>query len=860
MPGLGCGLIRGSMSESISQLPVREISQSILVALEKHGRLVLKAPTGSGKSTQVPQILLEQNAAGKGQIVILQPRRLAARLLAKRVSHERKSPLGQEVGYQIRLEDKSSAATRILYLTEGILLRKMISDPLLKNVDVLIFDEFHERHLYSDISLARALHLQQTTRPDLKIVVMSATLTTDLLLDYLKPCPLVESEGRQFSVSEEYLAPGPGMDREKIWDMAADAFADLVRRDVPGDALIFMPGAFEIRKTIEALKQCRDSGEWSVRPLYGELSGDQQDEAMSESPKRRVIVATNVAETSITIPGIRIVVDSGLARVAKFDPRRGINTLLVDKISQASAEQRKGRAGRTDHGHCLRLWTKLEHEKRAISELPEIRRVELSEALLQLKGTGVGSLKDFNWVEKPTTEAFGKALTLLEDLGALDGEEKLTAVGRQMLRFPMHPRYARMLIEAAKLGCVGPVSSVAALSQSKPILRRRSGRQAEDRRDDALGDEGESDFFIQIRAWRFAVENRFDFQSCERMGIDVQSARQVEELATYFRNMAQRQGLPLGDEIVDDAKIRKCILAGFADQVAHRLDKGSLRCQMVHGRKGELVRESVVRDKEYLVITEITEIQDGRGDVKTLLSQASAIEREWLSEVFPEAMGKQQEVFYDETLRRVMTRETECYHDLVLSSRIRDEAPREEAARLLSEQVQKGRCILTGWNERMDQWVLRIGFIQKLMPELELPSFGPEEKQSLIESLCHGARSYKEIKDRDLWPMTQEWHSHVQRGWLEDFAPERVGLAGGYKAKVTYAVNEPASISVKIQDLFGQKENPKIASGRTSLVIKILAPNFRPVQITSDLASFWRDSYPSVKMELQRRYPKHKWL
>jgi ATP-dependent helicase HrpB len=843
-----------------SEFPVCEVAPEVVAALRQQGRVVLKAPTGSGKSTQIPQILLEEGVAGEGQIWVLQPRRLAARLLAARVARERQSPLGQEVGYQIRLQDQTTAATRIVYLTVGILLRKLISDPVLKKVSVLIFDEFHERNLYSDLSLARALELQRRERPDLKIVVMSATLSTELLVNYLKPCPVVESEGRQFSVTEEYWEAGRSGERDKIWDLAVDGFSDLIKRGLPGDGLIFMPGAFEIRKTVEGLRQVLDSREWSVRALYGELSAEQQDEALAESSQRRVIVSTNVAETSITIPGIRLVVDSGLARVARFDPRRGMETLLIDKISQASAEQRKGRAGRTDHGHCLRLWTKQEHERRALVEIPEIKRMELGEALLQLKGVGVTSLVDFNWLEKPNEVAFARALTLLFDLGAMDREERLTELGRRMLKFPMHPRYARMLIEAGEQGCVEALAVVAALSQSKPLLRRGGGREMGDRRDDVLGEDAESDFFRQIRAWRFAAENRFHFERCERMGIDVQAARQVEELVVSFRQMGQQQGLLCKEERFDEARIRRCVLAGFADQVARRVDQGSLRCQLVHGRKGELVRESVVRDREYVVVAEMNEIQDSRGELRTLLSQASSIEKEWLAEMFPAAMSQQREVFYDESARRVMTRETECYHDLILTSRIRDEAPEAEAAELLTEQVMKGKCLLTGWNQRMDQWVLRIEFLRQAMPELEFPAFGAEEKRSFIESLCHGARSYKEIKDRDMWPMALDWHSKVQRGWLEDFAPERVTLAGGYQAKVSYTEHEPPSVSVKIQDLFGQKENPRISSNRVALVVKILAPNFRPVQITSDLASFWRDHYPKVKEELQRRYPKHRWL
>ena len=359
-------------------LPIYELENAIVASLSAQPRLILQAPTGSGKSTQVPQILLNRGLLGAGEVVILQPRRLATRLLARRVAFERSGRLGDEVGYQIRFEKVASKETRIRFVTEGILLRQLLQDPELAGVAAILFDEFHERHLYGDITLARTLQLQEGGRPDLKLVVMSATLESDRLAQYLAPCPVLTSSGRAHPVRIEYLTKPVRAENYPIWDLAADEFARIAAQ-TEGDALIFMPGKYEIMRTISAIRASRMSDRFVALPLYGELPPAEQDAALDEYEKRKVIVATNVAETSLTIDGVRVVIDSGQARVARFDPRRGINTLFIEKISRASADQRAGRAGRTAPGHCLRLWTESEHLERAAQELPEVKRLDLAE-------------------------------------------------------------------------------------------------------------------------------------------------------------------------------------------------------------------------------------------------------------------------------------------------------------------------------------------------------------------------------------------------------------------------------------------------------------------------------------------------
>jgi ATP-dependent helicase HrpB len=383
------------------ELPIYELENTLVASLRAQGRLIVQAPTGSGKSTQIPQMLLRHGLLGdRGEVVVLQPRRLATRMLAKRVAEEMDSPLGDVVGYQIRLESRVSERTRIRFVTEGILLRQMSFDASLRGVSAIVFDEFHERHLYGDISLARALQIQQSTRPDLKIIVMSATLDAGVLRTYLAPCEVLVSQGRSFPVRIEFLPKAVDFEREPVWDVAARECAR-VAEATSGDFLVFMPGAYEISRTVQAIQGARELRDFVVFPLHGELPPEQQDRAVSRYEARKIIVSTNVAETSLTIDGVTTVIDGGLARVARYDPHRGINTLLIEKVSVASADQRAGRAGRTAPGVCVRLWTEREHAQRPLQELPEVRRLDLSEVVLTLKASGIDDVANFPWLEKP---------------------------------------------------------------------------------------------------------------------------------------------------------------------------------------------------------------------------------------------------------------------------------------------------------------------------------------------------------------------------------------------------------------------------------------------------------------------------
>lgn len=838
-------------------LPIYELEDRFVASLAKHRRIILQAPTGSGKSTQVPQWFLNHKLTGDDEIVVLQPRRLATRMLAARVASERGVKLGDEIGYQIRLDRVCSAKTKVRFVTEGVLLRQLLHDPKLRGVGAIIFDEFHERHLYGDITLARVFELQETIRPDLKIVVMSATLDSEMLQKYLEPCEVLTSEGRTFPVGMHYLDKALKLDGCPIWEAVADEFEQLAPK-TEGDVLIFMPGAYEIQRTISAIQNTRAGSKMIVLPLHGELPVREQDAAVSRYDQRKVVVSTNVAETSLTIDGVRTVIDSGLARVARFDPNRSINTLLVERISRAAADQRAGRAGRTAPGICLRMWTEQEHRERPAQELPEVKRLDLAEVVLTLKASGVDDVAAFRWLEAPDARSLERALTLLADLGALDNSGRITELGRRMLAFPAHPRYARMLLAAHERGCVPPVCLVAALTQGKPLLHRVSGKQQQQDREDALGMDAESDFFTLIQAQRYAESANFNPQRLRPLGINGIAAREAGALAAQFLGIARDEKLDTSLRDSSGEAIARCILAGFPDQVGVRLDSGTLRVQLVHNRRGTLARDSVVQDARIIVAGEIREV-DSRDGVQTLLTLATAVQEKWLSELFPDAFSEQGIAAYDSTQRRVIyTRETR-FRDLVLRAERTDKVPPEQAAEILAQEVISGRLKLENWNHDIEQWILRLNQLADWCPEYELPKIADSDREALIQQLCHGATIYRDIKDKAVWPVVKSWLSAAQQSLLDSEAPERMELPNGRKAKITYASSAKPTLGARIQDLYGVKEDLRIAGRKIPLLIQVLAPNFRPIQITESLANFWKDQYPKIKLELARKYPKHEW-
>jgi ATP-dependent helicase HrpB len=821
---------------------------------------VIKAPTGSGKSTQVPQMLLDHGIAGDKRIIVLQPRRIAARMLAQRVAQERNSKLGEETGYQVRFENVSSARTRLLFVTEGVMLRYLLDDPLLSKISCLVIDEFHERHLDGDICLAWARAVQAKHRPDLKVFVMSATITPEPLREFLDPCEIFDSEGRIFPV--EILYQVPGRDRngfaEAVWDQAARGAEDLIQNHgLDGDLLVFMPGGHEIRKTMAAMSGRSFARGFRILPLHGELTPQQQDEVLQPGGSRRIIVSTNVAETSLTIEGVRGVIDSGLARIASHDVRRGINTLTIQKISRASADQRAGRAGRLGPGTCLRLWPEREHLHRAESELPEIRRLDLSETFLTLAVVKESAGMDFDWFENPTTEARTQALEMLLNLGALHRDDlRPTPLGRKMSAFPLHPRFSRMLLTAADLGCLPEAALCSAIEQGRDILLKPT-EQTKRKQEEFSQRHDLSEFQTLLRAFAKAESLNFDPGACTPWGIHARAAFEAMRSRDQILSLCRRQGLDIGTSNNDPVALAKALLSAFTDHLGVETNSGSKVYEMSAGFRGHMDAVGAIKPPPMLVAAEVAEIQGRSLQVK--LNLVTRVEEDWLRELFPDDLSTSQRAIFDAPNKRVMNVEQMRFRDLVLRSRERGEPDEGIAASLLAEEIVAGRLTLPNWNEKTEQWITRLNCLAEWMPELELPKIGDEDRRLLIEEVCLGATAYRQIKDRTPEAALHAWLSDYQRDLLEKYAPERVKLANGRTPRVEYRKNAPPQISVILQQLYDTNENPKVAGGKVSVLVEILAPSQRPVQVTADLGNFWKTSYAAVKTQLRGRYPKHEW-
>ncbi len=843
-------------------LPIWQLHADIIRHLTRTNRLVLVAATGSGKTTQVAQMLLDAGLAGDKKIIVLQPRRVAARTVAARVAWERGVPLGQEVGYQIRFEDRTSLGTRICFVTEGILLRWLQDDRELEDIGVLLFDEFHERNLLSDVALALVRTLQRDRRPDLKIVVMSATLEANPVAAYLNEAPILESEGRTFPVEIRYA---DYMDQRPVVEQAADAVERLLSKGEPGDILVFMPGMSEIQSTMNAIQSSRLGEPVELIPLHGDLAPQDQDRAFATCDRRKIVIATNVAETSVTIDGIRHVVDAGLARVSRYEPERGIQTLHLEEISRASADQRAGRAGRTAPGTCWRLWTESSHLNRSAKNTPEIQRADLAEVVLLLHSLGIRRATTFEWLDQPDVAAVERAERLLHQLGAIDpSSESLTDIGRRMLRLPMHPRFSRMLVEASKRGCVPGAAQCAALVSGRDLLMR-AGRD-----DSHIKDERElfeasamSDFYTLMRAQQFAKRSNFSVEACRRHGIHAQTARQIEDTFQQILQIASREGLLEEDETAppgEDALLR-CLLAGFVDQVAKRRDTGTLDCELTEKRSGTLVRDSVVQS-QLMVVASIKEVT-GRTGAMTLLSQATAIEESWLPEMFPQHLSSTVEYLYDRTHKRIAALRVLRFLDLVIGHEHQREIDTLRAGACFADAFARGWFELPKFNHEVRQWVARIRLVHAVLPELEFPDFdGHAIKESLSKAFA-GCTITREVQFADLLPSFRNHLQEGQRIWLEELAPLSVWLKESLRIKLVYGVSEEASESpesqVKLTDCFGLDQHPKICEGRVPVRLWVHTPDGKRLESTTDWPTWKERTYPKLRSGLRTRFPSLLW-
>jgi ATP-dependent helicase HrpB len=885
---------------SVEPLPIDEILSDAVEHLHRARSLVVEAPPGAGKTTRLPAAILDAGLSGPGDVLVLEPRRIAARMAARRVAEERGERVGEVVGYQIRFEEVAGPRTRLRFLTEGVLTRRLLSDPRLEGVGCVVLDEFHERHLQADLALALLRRLQRAERPDLKIVAMSATLDAAPVARYLDDCAVLRSEGRRFHVNVEHAARH---DERALESQVEEAVRRLVSEGLDGHVLVFLPGAASIRRARDACERVSKESGLLVLPLHGELPATEQDAAVRPTKRRKLILSTNVAETSVTIEGVAAVIDSGLARVAGHSPWSGLPVLKVSRVSKSSAVQRAGRAGRTREGRCLRLYTAQDFGARPAHETPEVRRLDLAESVLELRAAGVRDLGAFEWFESPSPESLAAAETLLLRLGATDEAGRVTVAGRSMLHLPLHPRLARIVVEAEGRGIAREACAIAALIAERDIragrmsfpskergAATREGASARGRR--VARTHGSSDLLELLDLFAEAESHDFATERLRLLDLEPNAVRAVARVSKQLRRLTshgahgevkdekyavgrdEKRGVvnagTLSDEKERDLLIS--ILAGYPDRVARRRAKEARRDESVElllsgGGTAELASESIVGRAEFLVAVDAEE----RGDAsrspsraaKTVVRLASAVEPDWLLDLFADSLAEKTEARWNAQAERVEVVRRLTYDRLILDEWLAPRAEGAEVTRALVEAALDRGPESFDEGEETTRLLARIEFVARTFPEAALPALGDEDVRAALAEMCEGRRGFAELREAvragELTARLRRRLSPEQSRLVARMAPERVTLARGRQARIVYERGQSPTVASRLQDFFGMREGPRVAGGRVPLVLRLLAPNQRPVQVTTDLAGFWSREYPRVRRELGRRYPRHAW-
>ena len=813
-------------------LPIDAVVPDVLEALGRTASVTISSPPGSGKTTRVPIAI--SRAYPDGDVLVLEPRRIAARAAARRVAEEVGCSLGQEVGYEVRGDRRVSSRTRLRFLTEGVLVQRLVRDPFLEGVAAVVLDEFHERHVETDLAISMLREVRDTVRDDLKVVVMSATLQVDPVQEFLAPCEHVAADGGLHEVTIHHL----GGRRDDSLEQGVRAGVGHALDETEGDVLVFLPGLGEIRRCARELEQLGRSRDVDVLPLHGSLDAAAQDAALRVGARRKVVLATNVAESSITIDGVSAVVDTGLARVPYVDVARGLDALRTERISRASADQRAGRAGRTGPGRCYRLWAQGEERGMAAFDTPEVRRVDLAGPCLLVHGFSAGDPRSFAWFDRPEESALEAADELLVALGAVDSQGKLTERGRSMLAWPVHPRLARMLDEAIAQGCLDDAATIAAILDERDLVRS-----------------GGIDLATWLAAYGDVARRRFDRGACRVAGVDRTVARSVatnrDRLLAHGKRSARRA--PRSND-GDAAALGRAVLAGFADRIGRCDDEGT--GQLATGR-GVWVDDPAFADVDYFVALRVAD--QGRS-TRSHVRLALAIERAWIEDVFPAEVETERVAEFARGGDRAVGVTRTRFRKLVLDEAFGGKPAVAAIEQLLADTVARDPFAWLGDSKAqrpLRRFLARVAWLRDVAPELELPTLDDAAVGDALAELAPGKRSLREFRGAPLLDLLESRLDRTQRARLRQDAPERVRLASGKELRVDY---DPApSIAARLQDFFGTRETPRLGGGRVPVLLRLLAPNMRPVQVTEDLESFWANVYPKVRSELRNRYPKHAW-
>ncbi|MBP6299822.1 MAG: ATP-dependent helicase HrpB [Arenimonas sp.] len=809
----------------MTDFPIQDLIPEIIASLQQHPRLVLEAPPGAGKTTQVPLALLNASWRQGKKIIMLEPRRVAARAAAGFMAQQLGESIGENVGYRIRFESKISANTQIEVLTEGLLTRKIQDDPMLDDVAAIIFDEFHERHLAGDLGLALALDIQQQLRPELRIVIMSATLDGAKLAQQLD-APRLSSAGRSYPVAIQYF---PARKDEALNNQCKRAI-ELALLEQPGDILVFLPGRREIQ-ALQKLLEPLANAQLQVLPLHGDLPIEQQSQALrpAEAGIRRVVLASNVAESSVTLPGVRVVIDSGLAREPRFDPNSGFSRLDLVTISQASADQRTGRAGRVSEGFCYRLWPasqRLEPMRRA-----EIQHSELSALALELASWGSS---DLPFVDAPPIGPWQAANDLLQTLGALDGQQRITELGKKMLRLGTHPRLAAMLLATHDETEKALACDLAALIEA---------------RDPLIGYRGND--------WQARWQALADYRA--RKNISSASASALKQLDVAAMQWRKRVRCDTASpSSVPSHLLGDVLLHAFPERVAKQHDSDPLRYQLASGKMARIHADSPLYGEAWLCASELK-----FESKEALILRAAPIDQHRLQSDFPERFIEQDVVRWDDKQNALISRREMRYQQIVLSSKMAGKIDSEQAAEALCGVVkQKGLAILP-WSENAQQFRQRVACLKEWLPELELDDSSDEillaSIQIWLKPSLLGKSRVDAINSTDLSEALFSLYQWPERQLIDKLAPAFIKVPSGLERSILYTSGSNPILAVKLQELFGLAQSPTVANGKIVVTLHLLSPAGKPLQITQDLKNFWNSTYAEVRKEMKIRYPRHPW-
>ena len=824
-------------------LPIDSVVDHLVATVRTRSGLVVTAPPGSGKSTRVPPAVCR---VVTGQVLLLQPRRIAATSLARRIAQEQGWTLGREVGHQVRFDRVGGRDTRLWVITEGILTRRFSDDPYLEGVGCVILDEFHERSLHTDLAIAWLRELQRTVREDLKIIVMSATIDPGPVSAFLD-AEVLDAPGRVFPVSERLIAPDP---QARLEQQVASAVDQALSDPECGDVLVFLPGTGEIR----ACQQALSGIDAEVLPLHGSLPASEQDRALAPSDRRKVVLSTNVAETSVTIPGVRTVIDTGSARVNRFDPDAGLDVLRLEPVSRFSLAQRAGRAGRTAPGRCWRLSTALTDARRPQAPDPELRRVDLAGTLLTLHGLGYAEARSFPWFEPPQEERLVAGETLLLLLDAVGDDGRLSPRGQAMAGLPVHPRLARLLLDAAQAGAPGLGARLAALIGERDIRPPERGAQPGRRT-------GTADALDRLEALEKAEREGFH-QGLRSQGIDPQAAREVARLAQDLERAIQGKTAATIDA---ETLVPRLLLAAFPDRVARRSAPDSNRLMMVGGIPVELDPASVCatrpgqRRSELVVCTGLQGLGRGIG-TSILVRQGAEISEADLEAVRPGGLERRSRLVWDAARGRIDALVGWYWADLAVRMGAGAQVDAAELSAFLAQQ-------LSGEAERLlddtsASFVARARWLVQVRPDLGIPALDAAWLTAQVADWCQGKRSRDEVIALPKLDWLKATLGFALAERIEALAPATILVPTGNHIRLDYAVADVQHapvLAVRLQELFGEPATPRINDGRTPVLLHLLGPNYRCEQVTGDLASFWANTYPQVRKDLRGRYPKHSW-